>query len=145
MATKIATRGAQYPLVAVFDLTITDDMLNTAGVLTAFSAAAGIFDVINFPQNSVVIGGDLTVVTASDDSSTATLKIGDATDDDRYLTATNIKSAARTALTLTGYINASGENLRITFANAGADATAGRLRITVQYMVEDRVNEVQTH
>lgn len=139
-----ASRAAQYPLVQTFEFTITDEMVDTAGAETAFSAAAGIFDVIKLPRNAQVTGGDMTVVTVSNDSSTATIKIGDATDDDRYLAATNIKAAARTALTLTGYRHATGENVRITLANAGGDATAGLVRITVQYIIKDRANEAQT-
>jgi hypothetical protein len=144
MAAKTATRGAQYPLTALFEATITDTMVNTAGASQAFSAAAGIFDVIKLPANAEVIGGSLTVETISDDSGTATLAIGDATLATRYLAATSIKTAARTALTLTGYIT-NGEDLRITLANAGGNATVGKVRINVQYVIKNRLNEPQTY
>jgi hypothetical protein len=144
MATKLATRGAQRVLSAEFIFNITDDMLSTSGVSTAFSAAAGIFDVIKLPQYAYVVGGDMVVETASNDSSTATLKVGDDADDDRYLTATSIKSAARTALTLTGYVT-DGSPIRITLANAGGDATAGKVRIRVEYVIQNKMDEVQTY
>lgn len=144
MAAKTATRGAQYPLTALFEFNITDTMVNTAGASQAFSAAAGIFDVIKLPANAEVIGGSMVVETVSNDSVTATVKIGDATSDARYLAATTIKTAARTALTLTGYVT-NGEDLRITLANAGGDATAGKVRISVQYVIKNRLNEPQTY
>jgi hypothetical protein len=146
MATKTATRGAQRVLSAEFSFDITDTMVNTAGAGTsqAFSAAAGIFDVIKLPQNAVIVGGDLVVETASNDSSTATLKAGDDADDDRYLAATSIKSAARTALTLTGY-KTDGSPIRITLANAGGDATVGTVRVRVEYVIQGKMDEVQTY
>jgi hypothetical protein len=128
----------------MFECNITDTMVNTAGASQAFSAAAGIFDVIKLPANAEVIGGSLVVETVSNDSSTATLKVGDATSDARYLAATSIKTAARTALTLTGYVT-NGEDLRITLANAGGDATAGKVRISVEYVIKNRLNEAQTY
>jgi hypothetical protein len=144
MATKTATRGAQRVLSAEFSFDITDTMVNTAGTSQAFSAAAGIFDVIKLPQNAVIVGGDLVVETASNDSSTATLKAGDDADDDRYLAATSIKSAARTALTLTGY-KTDGSPIRITLANAGGDATVGTVRVRVEYVIQGKMDEVQTY
>ena len=145
MATVFATRESQYPLVAVFDIDMANAMKNTSGVLTNFKATDGVFDAILLPNNSIVIGGDITVVEASNDSGTATVKVGDATSDARYLAATTIKSTGRTALTLTGYENKSGENLRITLANQNGDATLGKVRVTVQYVIRGRSNELQTH
>jgi hypothetical protein len=145
MAKKLATRGSQKPQVATFEFEVTDTMVNTSGVEQAFSAAAGVFDVINLPVNAQVIGGDVTVVTVSNDTGTATLAIGDASSATRYLAATTIKTAARTALTLTGYEHATGENIRFTLANASGNATAGKVRVTVQYIVRNRMDEVQTH
>lgn len=135
-----ATRSAQWPLSATFQFTITDTFVDIAGVTKAFSAAAPVFEVINLPQNAVVIGGQIMVTTVSNDSSTATLAVGDSATANRYLAATSIKSAAATAFTVTGYEPA-GLNLRITLANAGADATAGTVRINVLYIIKDRANE----
>lgn len=135
-------RGLQYPLVAEFTFNITDTFAMTDGVTKAFSVAAPIADIIALPPNAVVIGGELVVETVSNDSSTATLKVGDSGNDARYLGATSIKSAARTALVPTGY-RGTGEDIRITLANAGGDATAGKVTVRVQYIVQNRTNETQ--
>jgi len=139
-----ANRALQYPLVAEFTFNLTDTMVNTSGVETAFKATAGIFDVIKLPVNANVIGGELVVETVSDETGTATVKIGDSANDARYLTATNLKAAARTALTLTGY-RGSGEDIRITLANQNGNAAAGKATIRVMYTIQGRANEVQTN
>jgi hypothetical protein len=143
MATLKANRGLQYPLVAIFTFNMTDDMVNTSGVDTAFKANAGtVYDIIGLPPNATVTGGDITVSTASNDSGTATISVGDSGSATRYASAVSTKSAARTALTPTGYVG-SGENIRITLANANGDATQGTVTVRVQYVVSGRVNEVQ--
>jgi hypothetical protein len=140
MAVKLATRSAGRVLTAEFIFNITDTMVNTAGASQAFSAAAGIFDVINLPANAYIVGGDIVVETASNDSSTATLKVGDSASDARYLAATSIKTAARTALVPTGFVT-TGTDLRITLANAGGDATAGKVRVRVEFVIQNKVDE----
>lgn len=143
MAVLKATRTAQYPLNAEFTFNLTDTMLDIAGVSKAFTAAAPVMDVIKLPPNAVVIGGDVTVETISNDSSTATIAVGDSSSAARYLAATTIKTAARTALTLTGF-RGTGQDIRITLANAGADATAGKVTVRVTYIIQSRSNEVQS-
>lgn len=145
MATKRTTRGAQNVLSSTFEFDITDTMANVSGTEQAFSATSGVFEIINLPQGSQVVGGDITVVTASDDTGTATISIGDSASATRYASAVNLKAAARTALTLTGYQNDTGLNIRATLANATGNAAAGKVVIHVQYVVDGRVNEVQTH
>lgn len=144
MALVKKNRGLQYPLVAEFTFNLTDTMVATDGTARAFSAAgaAAIFDAIGLPPNAVVVGGDLTVETVSDDTGTATVAIGDSASSTRYLAATNLKAAARTALTLTGFRGA-GEDIRLTFANANGNATAGKATVRVTYIVSGRTNEVQ--
>lgn len=141
MAALKASRSAQWPLVATFKFDITDTFVDINGVSKAFSASAPVFDLINLPQGAIVVGGQMMVTTASNDSSTATLKIGDSVTDNRYLAATSIKTPASTAFTLTGYEPA-GLNLRVTLANAGGDATAGTVRINVFFILNGRANEV---
>lgn len=145
MAKLNATRGSQYPLVASFEASFGDSMVATDGVEKALFTAGGVFDAIQMPQGAEVIGGELVVDVASDDTGTATVSIGDATDDTRYGATEDLKSAARVALDLTGYVNTLGENLRLTIANANGDAAAGKFHVNVMYVVRDRVNEVQTH
>lgn len=140
MTTLKSARTAQYPQVAEFKFTMADNMLNVNGVLTPFNAASGIFEPIPLPIGAVVIGGDVTVETASDDTGTATIAIGDSINNARYLAATSIKAAARTALALTGY-RGNGENLRMTLANAGANAANGVVSVRLEYIISGRAQE----
>lgn len=144
MAKLNKNRGLQYALHAEFTFNLTDTFTMTDGTVRAFGAAgaATIADVVALPPNAVVIGGDLTVETVSNDSSTSTVSVGDSGSATRYLGATNLKSAARTALVPTGFRGA-GEDIRLTFANAGGDATAGTVTLRVTYIVSGRVNETQ--
>ncbi len=146
MALVKKNRVLQWPLAAEFVFNLSDTMVATDGVARAFSAsgAAAIFDVIGLPPNAVVTSGDVTVETVSNDSGTATVKVGDSASDARYLGATSIKSAARTALVPTGFRGA-GEDIRLTFANANGDATTGKVTVRVQYIVSGRANETQVN
>lgn len=144
MAVKLATRGAQRVLSAEFIFNITDTMVNTSGASQAFSAAAGVFDVIKIPQYAYIVGGDLVVETVSDDTGTATISVGDDASATKYLAATSIKSAARTALTLTGYVT-DGSPIRITLANQNGNAAAGKVRIRVEYVIQNKMDEVATY
>jgi len=145
MATLIKNRALQYPLSAMFEFDIAsgDVMVNTSGTSQTFKATSGVFDVIGLPINSMVVGGDLIVETASDDTGTATLSVGDSGSATRYLGATSIKSAARTALVPTGFMNSSGLDVRITLANANGNATVGKVRLHVMYVIKNRQNETQ--
>jgi hypothetical protein len=145
MGTLKAARSAQFLLESefVFDIAAGDQMANTSGVVTAFKDATGtVFDVINLMQGATLVGGEVVVETASNDSgASATIAVGDSNNTTRYLGATSIKAAARTALVPTGYRGA-GENIRITLANANGDATAGKVTIRALFSVQGRANEV---
>lgn len=144
MAKLIASRSAQYPLVATFRFTAADTMVDVNGVEKSI-AQGGVFDIANLPPNAVVVSGSVVVDTAVNDGTAVTAAIGDATDDDRYLAATSIASTGRTALSPTGYENAPAENLRLTVAATGGDADAGEVRVYVEYVMKDRANEAQTY
>lgn len=145
MATLISNRGLQYPLVATFEYDIAsgDVMVNASGVSQTFKATTGAFDVISLPVNSQVIGGDLTVEVVSNDTGTATVSVGDSGSLTRYLGNTSIKSLARTALVPTGFMNSSGLNIRVNILNNTGDATTGKVRLVVMYVVKNRQNETQ--
>jgi len=146
MSVLKATRGAQYPLVAEFTWNFDDTMLNTSGVSDGFaSVASHVFDVINLPVNAVLIGGDVTTETAVGTSATYAVSVGDSVSDVRYMSAVDKKTAARTALTLTGYVNTTGVPIRLTVAPTTSAATAGKLTLRVEYIIRNRVQEVQTH
>lgn len=140
MATIKKTVGAQWSLIAHFDFTMADAMVNTSGVLTNFKATSGVFDIMTLPFNSQVVGGDLIVRVVSNDTGTATLSLGDSGLATRYLTTTNLKVAARTALGITGY-KTQGESIRATIANGTGDATTGDFRIAIHFMVDSRQSE----
>jgi len=142
MAKLLKNRGLQYALSAEFTLNVTDTMVMTDGVEKLFSVAAPVADIIGLPPNAVVVGGDVTVETVSNDTGTATIAVGDSASASRYLAATSIKTAGRTALVPTGY-RGSGEDIRITLANQNGNATAGTVTVRVQYVVTGRTNEVQ--
>ena len=144
MAKLRKNRTLQYPLVAEFTFNLSDSLVATDGVERVFNAAgaAQIFDVIGLPPLATVIGGEVVVETASNDASTATIKVGDSVSDARYLAATSIKTAGRTALVPTGF-RGTGEDIRITLANATGGATAGTVTVRVLYTIQNRSNEVQ--
>lgn len=143
MTAKIASRTAQYPLVATFTFTIGDTMTNAAGTADAFAtAAAHAFDVIPLPVNAVVIGGSITTDTAFTGSTAYNVIVGDATTTNRYLTTTDKTTAATTALVPTGFIG-TGENIRLTVTPTVATATAGKITLRVEYVIDGRANESQ--
>lgn len=144
MTVQRAARTAQYELSAEFIIDIANDAIKSDvnGAQTNFKAASCVFDAVALPPNAVVVGGDVTVETVSNDSGAATIAVGDSAVANRYLAATSTKAAARTALTLTGYRGV-GENVRVTLANANGDATAGKVSLRVKYIVTGRANETQ--
>ena len=143
MTTLKAARSAQNPQVASFKFTMADAMVDTSGATTNFKATAGVFEPIPLPIGAILIGGDVTVETASDDTGTATIAVGDSGSASRYLSATSIKSAARTALVPTGY-RGTGEDLRITLANQNGNAANGTVTVRVEYIIDGRATEVVT-
>jgi hypothetical protein len=145
MATLKRTRAAQWPMTASFAFNIADAdaMLNASGVLTNLKAATGVFDVIPLPAGTRVVGGELIVEVVSNDTGTATLSVGDATSAVRYLGATTLKTAARTALVPTIFVS-TGEPIRITLANANGDATTGKVRLNVTFVKDGKEDQVFT-
>ena len=79
MATLKKNRTLQYPLVAEFTFNLADQMVATDGVTRLFKAsgAAQLFDVIALPPLATVIGGEVVVETASNDTGAATIAVGD--------------------------------------------------------------------
>ena len=103
---------------------------------------AAVYDALDLPANAIVSGGDLVVTTAWN-STTATLSVGDASSATRYTPAVDLKTAGRTALTLTGFTHTNTEKvLKGTNAITGT-ATAGAARLTVQYYVKGRTTFAQ--
>ena len=142
--------SVQYPMVATFAFGVADTMKTTAGVSTLIAKVDGIYAVIPLPYGAQVIGGAFTVLTASNDSGTHTVKIGDSVNDDRYSknTTIDLKTAGATSLpadvgTVLSYVGyqSLGESIQLTFAAGTEDATAGSYILQVMYIVSGRQNE----
>jgi len=145
MAKLIASRGAQYPLVAEFTFNFDDTMIDINGVLKDFKTVdSTVVDAINLPPGAIVIGGEVVTETAVGGSTAYNVSVGDSGNATRYLSATDRVSAGHTPLVPTGYVG-NGEQIRVTVAPTGAAATAGKVTVRVQYIVRNRVNETQTH
>lgn len=145
MAKLIASRGAQYPLVAEFTFNFDDTMVDTAGVLKDFKTVGStVVDALNLPVGAIIIGGEVVTETAVSGSTAYNVSVGDSGSATRYLGATDRVAAGRTALVPTGYVS-NGGNIRVTVAPTVAAATAGKVTVRVQYIVRNRVNETQTH
>lgn len=144
MPTLKKARGSQaVSLVQFGPMSISDDMLNTSGVLQILDATSGtVYDAIPLPTGAIVVGGEIIVDTAFNPTGTATLSVGDSSVANRYANAVNLKSAGRTALTLTGFVNTGGLPIRLTFALADTAGTAGVVRVNVQFVIDGRVTEI---
>lgn len=93
------------------------------------------------PAGAIVTRGSLVIVTPF--GSSRTFDVGDATDPNRY-TASPIdgNTAARTALTLTGYKHTATEVLSLVRA-AGDAPAAGEGYVELEYIVEGAMDSVQ--
>lgn len=160
---KLASRSAQWPLVAEFTFNHNDWVVDSAdgakktfgstpalsvdpneSGLTGAAAATITFDAIPMPVGAVIIGGELIVETAAAGSTAYTISLGIAGTLTALLNAVSALATGRTALTLTSPLLASaGQNLRATVAYTVANATAGKFRLRVMYTIDGRANEAQ--
>jgi hypothetical protein len=143
MSLKTKQKYSQDVRVAEFTWNFDDTMVATDATTDDFKAVqANIFDVIELPPNSVVVGGDVVTETAIGTSTAYNVKVGDSGSDNRYLGTTDKVAAGRTALVPTGYVNTGGLSVRLTVTPTVAAATAGKATLRVEYVVRDRANEV---
>lgn len=143
MSRLIASRTAQWPLVAEFTFNFDDTMTMTDGSTKDFgktNVAATSAVIIPLPPGATVIGGEVVTETAFDAAS-YNVTIGDTAVADRYLTSTDKKSVGRTAIVPTGYRGV-GENIVLGF-QAADPCTAGKMTVRIQYVVANRASEVQ--
>lgn len=161
MTKLLASRSAQWPLVQEFTFdvsTAVNDTMATVvgnvigGASPHFQAtvqaiggvhggAGQIYEIFPLPVGATVIGGEVVVSTAVAGPTASTITIGDSDDADRYLGATNLKAAGRTAMVPTGRVG-NGENVRMTITNTDAVATAGKVAVRLTYVMAGRTNEV---
>ena len=150
MALLTKARTAQTVLCQEFYFNFDDTMVDTSGVtrdfgsLAAGSAAATVYTVVigNLPPNAIVVGGSVVRSTAFDTAG-YDVTVGDTAVTNRYLGSTDVKGTGLTALVPTGYQGA-GENLVMTFSTDDA-CTTGAGVVRVEYIIKDRVSEINTH
>ena len=161
---KLASRNAQYPLIAEFAFNFNDWVVDSADgtkktlgstvVASVDPAEVGLtgpvantitFDAIPLPVGAVVTGGELIVENAVTGSTAYTVSLGIAGSLTSLLGATSCLATGRTALLLTSALqsNAAGNNVRATIAYTVANATAGKARIRVMYTTDGKANEIQ--
>lgn len=150
MAKLTGCRGAGYvksaEFIFNFNDTAIDSVSKTEKTFGSVYTDAIVFDCINLPVGCQFIGGDVVVETAGVGPTAYTIALGVAGTPAQYLAATSLLAAGRTALPLLLSVNGGlgsngGQNIRMTIASTVANATAGRVRISVQYKQDGQVME----
>lgn len=161
---KLASRTSQYPLYADFSFSFNEWAVDSVdGTKKTFGSAAAnsvdptepalnagtgiVFDCIPMPVGAVITGGEVIVEQAFVGiGAGATLNLGIAGDTACYLAAFDLDAAvanARTPLLLTKALaSQNGQNIRLTTAGLTATATAGKVRVRVQYTIDGRTSEI---
>ncbi len=149
MTNLIAARTAQQVMQADFTFNFDDQMVPISGGTAIVGTTrvdfgktniiATVFELINLPAGSVVVGGELVTETAFDTASYAVI-VGDSAVANRYLATADRKGVARVALVPTGY-HGLGENIRVTITNADV-CTTGKMTLRVQYTTDGRATVI---
>lgn len=141
-----ATRTAQRPNIAEFVFNFNDTMVDVNGVTKTFGSVytdAGTFEVIPLPLGAVITGGEVIVETAGAGPTAYTMNVGTSASATAFASSVDLKTAARTALTLTSPLACNdGKNIRIAIASTVANATAGKVRVRVEYTIDNRAEQV---
>ena len=131
----VKNSGRQTRLVAVVELAYTDLPTGVA------------VDAVRLPVGAIILGGSLKNVTAGNSGTSDTLTDGDTSGASVLLSGHNGQTAnlfaALTGNRL-GTEYATGDDITVTRTAVGAAATAGLWRLTVEYVIDQRVSEVQT-
>lgn len=149
MAELHTTKGSQYPLVAEFAIDVMNDtMKDTAGTVQNFydkASSAFTVDIANVPVGAIITGGFITAngLTVSG-SGTYKLKLGDDDNATRYIAQNDYASTAYKSVTPTGYVT-DGSGIRMEVDIATGNATAGKIYVAVEYIINGRINEAQTY
>lgn len=113
-------------------------------ITVAMFVAAGNVIEIALPENAEVIDGSVTVNPVFTTTGTDTIVIGDSAVANRYLASTSLKSAARTALTRTGFqTTQTNKQILIARTPADADATTGTIYVNIGYLQTGRSESTQ--
>ncbi len=103
---------------------------------------------VALPDGAQVIAGSVNVTEAFNAATSDTLAVGTADDTDRYMAAKDAQTTGLSALTATGYQHTSSDSgatppIVISRVTAGADATAGKAFVTIQYVVAGKAEWTQ--
>lgn len=99
---------------------------------------------IKLPVGAVVVGGNLIRKTAFNSGTSDVMTVGDSASANRYMASTTIATTGRLALVPTGYEALSTtREIQVTWTAVGTAATAGALRLEVEYIVPGRGDAVQ--
>jgi hypothetical protein len=124
-------------------------MINGVPYVASGGGTTRYFEVLALPVGAQIIGGDVHVESAYVGPATAALSLGNASSGTLYASAVDVKTAARTALTIpvgTETTNAAiGSDIRMTLALGAGNATQGRVLVRVMYTIEGRMNEVSAN
>ena len=161
---KLATRSAQWPLTAEFVFNYNDWVVDSVdGVKKTFGSTVAnsadpaepnltagtgvVFDCIHMPRGAYITGAEVLVETAfAGIGAGATLSLGKEGAATAIVNAADLDAATSgSKLTIASFnpvLCNSGESLRLTTAGLTATATAGKVRVRVQYTIDDKANEV---
>lgn len=90
---------------------------------------------VQLPAGAIVTRAFIVVDEAFNAATTATAKVGDAADDDRYsATPVDLKTIGKKDLDITGYEMPAQGFLTVTYGFTGAAATTGKARLFVEYI-----------
>jgi hypothetical protein len=126
----------QYPLTAVVELDYTD--------LPSGEAV----EVIDLPPGAMVIDGFAQILVQDNAGTSSVFDVGDADDDDRYVTDLDLKSGQVGSFELFSANGLAREYtgggvIEVKRTAVGTASTAGRVRVVVTYIVNGRANEAQ--
>lgn len=101
-------------------------------------------ELARLPVGARVTGGEIIVEVVWNTGTSGVMDIGDVTDPNRYAAAVNLHALGRTALLLTGFkVTEVERDVDVDPTFVGADATQGQAYIRIEYVIENKANEVQ--
>jgi hypothetical protein len=127
--------GRQYPAWAFQEIKLADLATGVA------------IEVVDLPKGAMVVDGFIEVNVAFDDTTTATVSVGDAALATRYATTSNVKALGTTkfAVANLGQGYADGGAVTITPAFGTDDNTVGTIRIGIAVLQYGRAHETQPY
>jgi len=128
--------GRQWPLTARVEFTWAE--LGTAVI------ASSVLEAIDMPVGAIVTGGYLSVITDWVGPTAATVSVGDGGSAARYLADTTLLSGEGTivALVPTGYKYLAADTIDLDLEQTVAVSTAGAGELVVEYIIDNKANEV---